>query len=284
MEWVERFNAALNYIEDNLKDQISYEEAAKIACCSPFHFQRMFSYMVGVPLGEYIRRRRMTRAAADLRSQKKIVDIALEYGYDSPTAFNRAFQSIHGVAPSKAREEGISLKAYPPISFQITVKGEAEMEYRIEEHQAFNIVGIASPMGKTIEENFTIVPQMWERAGKEGVIPRLLPLMTGEPKGVLGVSSCNEDEQWQYFIAVAGETNGDPDFTTHTIPACTWAIFPGEGDMPQSIQELERRIVTQWLPTSGYEYANAPDIEVYISPDPANAKYEVWLPIVKKQS
>lgn len=284
MEWIERFNAALNYIEENLKGEISYEEAAKIACCSRFHFQRMFSYMVGIPLGEYIRRRRMTIAAADLRSPKKIVDIALEYGYDSPTAFNRAFQSIHGIAPSKAREEGISLKAYPPISFQITVKGEAEMDYRIEEHQEFNIVGISSPMSKNIEENFAVVPQMWEKASKEGILPRLLPLMTGEPKGVLGVSCCNEQEQWQYFIAVAGETNGDPDLSTYTIPACTWAIFPGEEAMPQGIQELERRIVTQWLPTSGYEYANAPDIEVYISPDPANPKYEVWLPIVKKRS
>lgn len=284
MDWVKQLNAALEYIEANLTGDIDYSAAAQIACCSPYHFQRMFSYIAGIPLGEYIRRRRMTQAAADLRRQSgaKIIDIALKYGYDSPTAFNRAFQSIHGVAPSKARSEKVTLKAYPPISFKITITGDVEMDYRIEQKDAFQIVGIASPLASNIEENFAAVPQMWQKAATENIIPQLTALMGDEPQGVLGVSCCNDAEEWQYFIAVAGENTPDTDFATYQVPAATWAIFPGSGSMPHSIQELEKRIITEWLPNSGYEYANAPDIEVYLSPDPANAVFEVWVPVKAK--
>ena len=124
MEWIERFNQALDYMESHLDEQISYETAAQIACCSVYHFQRMFSYLAGIPLAEYIRRRRMSLAAVDLQSDgAKVLDVALKYGYDSPTAFNRAFHSVHGLPPSRAKRQGTALKAYPPISFQITVKG-----------------------------------------------------------------------------------------------------------------------------------------------------------------
>src|SRR5512139_1992193 len=104
MEWLERLNQSINYIEENLSSTISYEHATQIACCSTFHFQRMFSYIAGIPLSEYIRRRRMTAAAFDLQTTNlKIIDLALQYGYDSPTSFNRAFQGVHGVPPSVAR-------------------------------------------------------------------------------------------------------------------------------------------------------------------------------------
>ena len=96
MEWIERLNSAINYIEENLLEEIDYDQIAKIACCSTYHFQRMFSYMASVSLSEYIRHRRMTRAAVDLQnSDEKVINIGLKYGYDSPTAFNRAFQSVH---------------------------------------------------------------------------------------------------------------------------------------------------------------------------------------------
>ena len=106
-------------------------------------------------------------------------------------------------------------------------------------------------------------------------------MMDTPPMGLLGVSACNDEEQWKYFIAVS-TTKEKEDFEEYIVPASTWAIFPGEGTN-QSVQYLEQRIVTEWLPTSGYEYANAPDIEVYLNPDPQNAKYEVWIPVVKKQ-
>ncbi|WMC94461.1 AraC family transcriptional regulator [Kineothrix sp. MB12-C1] len=283
MEWIERLNSAINYIEEHLTTDIDYDELARIACCSTYHFQRMFSYMAGVPLSEYIRRRRMSLAAADLQdSEKKIIDIALKYGYDSPTAFNRAFQNLHGIAPSQAKKEGISLKAYPPISFKITIKGETEMNYRIEKKDAFKIIGISEVLHQDIEENFAVVPQMWQKATVNGTIPRLASLMNSQPMGILGVSACNDLMQWRYYIAVASTLSAPEGFEEYTVPAATWAIFNGEGQS-LSIQELEKRIVTEWLPSSGYEYGNAPDIEVYLSPDPENTKYEVWIPVIRKK-
>lgn len=283
MEWIECLNNAINYIEEHLEDEIDYEQIAKIACCSTFHFQRMFSYMVNVPLSEYIRRRRMTMAAVDLQNtNEKVIDIALKYGYSSPTAFNRAFQGVHGITPSQAREKGVLIKAFPPISFKITIKGDVEMNYKIEQRDSFRIIGVAQPLHKEIEKNFEIVPQMWQRVAESGTVEKLVSMMDSKPMGVLGVSACNEEEKWKYYIAVASNKPIDKEFEEYIVPASTWAIFYGEGAMPYSIQELEKRIITEWLPTSGYEYANAPDIEVYLSPDPENARFEVWIPVVKK--
>ncbi|AFA50035.1 AraC family transcriptional regulator [Acetobacterium woodii] len=282
MEWIERLNNAINYLEEHLTEEIDYDQTAAIACCSTYHFQRMFAYMANVPLSEYIRRRRMTLAAVDLQGgHEKIIDVALKYGYHSPTAFNRAFKTIHGFAPSHVKEDGIVLRAYPPINFKITITGVEEMNYRIEKKSAFRIIGIDQPLHKEIEKNFEIVPSMWQKAASDGTIPKLAAMMDQQPMGLLGVSVCNDIEEWKYFIAVSSTQTIDATLTEYQIPASTWAIFSGSGTN-LSIQELERRIITEWLPTSGYEYGNAPDIEVYINPDPQNAQYEVWIPVIKK--
>ncbi|HFL2581655.1 TPA: GyrI-like domain-containing protein [Clostridioides difficile] len=284
MEWIERLNKAINYIEENITKEIEYEQVAKIACCSTYHFQRMFAYMADVPLSEYIRRRRMSLAAVELQNDdKKIIDVALKYGYSSPTAFNRAFKSIHGVAPSFIKKGEITtLKAFPPISFKINIKGAEEMNYRIEKKEAFRIVGVSQPLHNELEKNFEIVPQMWQKVALDGTLQKLIPMMDSQPQGVLGISICNNSEEWKYFISVSSTKSIDNTLEEYTVPAFTWAIFSGEGQCPQAIQELEKRIVTEWLPTSGYEYDNGPDIELYLNPDPQNAKFEVWIPVVKK--
>lgn len=283
MEWIERLNLSLEYIEQNLTEELEYEKIAQVACCSAYHFQCMFAYLAGVPLGEYIRRRRMTLAAVELQTgDTKVIDLAVKYGYDSPTAFNRAFQGVHGIAPSAAREKGVALQAFLPISFKIMVKGAAQMEYRIEQKEAFRIVGLSAPLKENLEENFQVVPQLWAKAAQEGVVPKLAAMMDTPIKGILGISAC-VGKSWYYYIAAASNLPlADTGFVEYTVPACTWAIFPGTGSMPDSIQTLEQRIVTEWLPTSGYEYADAPDVELYLTPDPQNATFEVWVPVVKK--
>lgn len=282
MEWIERLNSAIEYIEENLSNEIDYSNLSKIACCSTHHFQRMFSYMADVSLSEYIRRRRMSMAAVDLQgSDAKIIDTALKYGYDSPTSFNRAFQSVHGVAPSLAKKDGISLKSFPPMSFKLTIKGVAEMEYRIEKREAFRIVGVADLLEKEIEKNFETVPKMWQKAVSNGTLGKLASMMDNPEFGILGVSVCNDREDWRYFIAVASDRDIDDTLEEYIVPASSWAVFSGTGN-GKSIQELEKKIVTDWLPGSGYEYADAPDLEAYLSDDPENMKYEVWLPVVKK--
>ena len=281
MEWIERLNDAIGYIEEHLTGEIDYEQLGRIACCSTYHFQRMFAYMAGIPLSEYIRRRKMSLAAVDLQGKNmKIIEVAGKYGYHSPTAFNRAFQSVHGIAPSAVKNEGVSVKSFPPVLFKITVKGVEEMNYRIETKDAFRIVGVSVPLNKDIEKNFTVIPSKWQEISANGTLQRLIGLMDTPPMGVLGVSTCNDTEPWRYYIAVSSSQEKN-DLEEYLVPAATWAIFSGTGTN-QSIQELERRIVTEWLPTSGYEYGNAPDIEVYLNPDPQNAKYEVWIPVVKK--
>lgn len=283
MEWVERLNQSINYIEEHLTSEVDYERLGQIACCSAYHYQRMFAYMAGVTLAEYIRRRKMSLAAVDLQGKnEKIMDVAAKYGYSSPTAFNRAFQSIHGIAPSAVKEEGAAVKSFPPITFSIAVKGAEEMNYRIETKEVFRIVGVSARLHKELEQNFTVVPQMWQEAAGNGTIEKLAGMMDAPPAGLLGVSACHDEEQWKYWIAVSS-TKDCGEFEEYTVPACTWAIFPGSG-ANLSIQNLEQRIITEWLPTSGYEYANAPDIEVYLNADPQNAQYEVWIPVRKKQA
>lgn len=283
MEWIERLNNAIAYIEEQLTAEIDYEKLGQIACCSSYHFQRMFTYMAGITLSEYIRRRKMSLAAVDLKNTAaKVIDVALKYGYNSPTAFNRAFQSVQGIAPSAVKNEGVSIKSYPPLTFKITVKGVKEMNYRIEEKTAFRIVGVSAPLDKDIEKNFEVVPKMWQQVSMNGTIPKLVSMMNTDIKGVLGVCACGSEENWRYYIAVASDMPADGDFEEYTVPAYTWAIFSGSGVCPQAIQELEQRITTEWLPTSGYEYADGPDVELYINPDPQDSKFEVWIPVVKK--
>ncbi len=281
MEWVERLNQSMAYIEEHLTGEIDYEQLGRIACCSTYHYQRMFTYMAGITLAEYIRRRKLSLAAVDLRGGgARIIDIAEKYGYRSPTAFNRAFQSFHGIAPSAAKDEGVPVNSFSTIVFRIAVKGATEMKYRIETKEAFRIIGVSAPLDKELENNFMVVPTMWQEAAANGTIQKLAGMMDTPPMGLLGVSVCNDEEAWRYFIAVSS-TKTSNEWEEYTVPASTWAIFSGAGTN-QSIQELEQRVVTEWLPTSGYEYANAPDIEVYLNPDPQNAQYEVWIPVIKK--
>lgn len=283
MEWIERWNQAIQYIEEHLTEEIEYEKLGKIAGCSAYHFQRMFNYMAELSLSEYIRRRKMSLAAADLLSgQEKIIDIALKYGYASPTAFNRAFQSIHGLAPSEARRKKKTVRSYPPISFQIMVKGVERMNYRLEEKEAFTVVGFRQLLKKELEENFKMVPDMWEQLTHDGSLEKLLPMMDQKLKGVMGISSCPPKGEWSYGIAVASGQKPQEGMEQWEVPAHTWAVFEGAGPCPAAIQELERQIFTQWLPTSGYEYDWGPDVEFYTSPDPSQARFQVWVPVKKK--
>ena len=196
MDWLKSWNEALDHLEQNLDGEVSLEELGRLAGCSPYHFQRMFSYLAGVPLKEYIRRRRMTHAAADLRQGDKVLDVALRYGYDSPTAFNRAFQAVHGVAPSLAKQDGVKLKAFPRICFKFVLKGDTEMEYQIVRREEFRIVGFRMPLPMDAEESFQMVPRFWGEIGSR--IGALIPLMDPETPGLLGVSTCHREEENYY--------------------------------------------------------------------------------------
>jgi len=291
MNWIEGLNKAITYMEEHMTGEINYAKVAQIACCSSYHFQRMFSYLADVPLSEYIRRRKMSLAAVDLQSENaKVIDVALKYGYSSPTSFNRTFQSIHGVAPSRIKDDGVSIKSYPPISFKITVKGVQEMNFRIEKKDSFRIVGVSQPLAKDYEECVQISTKMWEQAVMDGTMQKLSELLNNAPKGILGVNVCCDEqrvatynEDWRYFIAVPS-TLEKGEFEEYEVPALTWAIFPKRGDFSKELPELLQRVITEWLPNSGYEYANGPDIELLLpTNDIENAEFEVWIPVRIKE-
>ena len=286
MNWIERLNTAITYIEENIADELDFSKIAKAAGCSTYHFQRMFIYMTDMPLGDYIRRRQMSLAVTDLKNDgAKVIDVALKYGYNSPTAFNRAFKSVHGIAPSLVKHDGVIVKSYPPISFQISIKGVEGLNYRIERKEAFRIVGISTPFSDVYEENFELDSQIWRILEANGSIEKIAAHMNGKPSGMLGVVVGNYDndsyENFQYYVAVSSTKEIDDTLEEYIIPASLWAIFSGEGKYPEACQDMWRRIVSEWLPTCGYEFDNGPEIEVRFNNDWENEKFEYWLPVKK---
>ena len=186
MEWLKNLSTAIDYIEDNLDNDISYDEAAQIACCSPFYFQRLFSYVSGISLSEYIRRRRMTQAAFELqRTNAKVIDIALKYGYTSPTSFNRAFQSVHNIPPTAARNLGSTLNAYPAIRFSVQITGGNAMAYHIAEKYPMRMVGVRIPLSTDMEENYRIIPEFWKSVLSSNLFSEICVLSNQSPKGIL---------------------------------------------------------------------------------------------------
>ncbi|MCQ1530810.1 AraC family transcriptional regulator [Lutispora saccharofermentans] len=289
MDWVKQLNEAINYIEENLAGEISYDTISKIAQCSVYNFQRMFSYIADKPLSEYIRSRRLTLAAFDLlNSTEKIIDIALKYGYESQDAFSRAFKNFHGVLPSIVRNETVQLKSCPKLSFQITIKGENHMNYQIEQWPAFKVMGISHKL-KTAAA-FEVIPQIWESAWKEGIMKRLIENFPDyRPAGFLGIAAggqWGDSEEMNYIIAVTSHVDipecehipalaGMQEFS---YPAATWAIFEANGELPNAIQKVYKQFYTEWLPNSGYELADLPVIECYMQEN----RQEVWIAVIKK--
>lgn len=286
MEWLKRLSSAVDYIEEHLTDEISYDEAAKIACCSTYYFQRMFSYVAGISLSDYIRRRKMTQAAFELQTADcRVTDIALKYGYASPTAFNRAFQNVHGIAPAAAKAPGNLLNAYPPIRFAVTVTGDRAMPYRIESKQAMRIVGIRQPLTADMEENKRIAPAFWQEILSSNRFPEICRLCNHKPHGILGITLAFDADEIYYYIAAATDRAAPAGMYEYEIPAATWVIFESEGPLKESVHTVFKRFLTEWLPFSSYEYAHLPDIEVY----PVGGQYqknghsEVWIGIKREK-
>lgn len=284
MEWLKKLGAAIDYIEENLDKEISYDEAARIACCSTYYFQRIFSYVSGVSLSEYIRRRKMTQAAFELqRTDNKVIDVAYKYGYSSPTSFNRAFQSVHGIAPMAAKNMGCTLCAYPSIQFSIKVSGGSAMSYHIESKKDVRIVGIRTPLVEDAEENMRNVPVFWKQALQEEYVSKISTLSNGNPEGILGVSVYNNPKDIYYYIATASDKPTPQDMVEYTIPEAMWVIFENDGIFKEDVQSVFRRFLTEFLPFSGYEYAGLPDVEVYpfCKGQPLKGHSEVWIAIKK---
>lgn len=274
MDITAQLNHAIAFVEENICEDLSLADIAGATCFSPYHFGRLFCYLTGTTLSEYVRKRKLSLAATDLRETgMKVIDAAVKYGYDSPDSFTRAFSAQHGLTPSEVRAGSGTLKIYPPLSFYFHVKGVQEMNWKIEKKEAFQVYGIetllsADDLGKASD--------FWDEThadGSRGSLPEVHALVGHNNKTEGGIP---------YMIFAFLKDGRDPgSYKVVDVPANTWAIFRSEG-MPNhdndvcKIPELFGRAYSEWLPTSGYERAEGPDLEIY-----GDHYEEVWIPVRK---
>ena len=301
MEWIVGIQNAIDYIENNITEELDYELIAKESFSSSFHFQRVFSILCGYTLGEYIRNRRLTLAGTELaHGKKKVIDIAYKYGYDTPESFTKAFQKFHGIAPSQARSNGAMLKSFSRLSIKVSLEGGNIMDYRIEEKEELVLYGYkqrfsGTPMDrKQQDHNFHCETRL-----KQAVLMYTAHDVDTEYTPI----SNFDDEGYDYYIAAYLVDSGLEDivdmmgakiagwFEKIIIPAGTYLVCETQrcSCPPRYIEALYTDAVTQWLPSSGYELAEGPELEIlhwpYKKDDEAlnNSRYmELWLPIKKK--
>ncbi|ALL21241.1 AraC family transcriptional regulator [Bacillus tropicus] len=290
MDSLKNMNAAMRYIENNLTNEINFKEVAKLAYCSEYHFKRMFSFLAGISLSEYIRCRRLTLAAFELKnSDAKVIDVAIKYGYNSPDSFARAFQNLHGITPSEARNSNHSLKAYSPMTFQLSIQGGNEMNYRIEEKESFRIIGITKRVPIVFNGVNEEIASMWKSLNPD-VIQTLKSLSNMEPTGIISASTnfsegrMEEKGEFDHYIGVATTKDCPEQFKQLEVAASTWAIFEAVGPFPDALQNVWGRIYSEWFPSSNYELAEGPEILWNEQKDTSspNFKSEIWIPVLRK--
>lgn len=285
MDWIKIIENALRYIEKNLSGELTVDRIAEKVNISPFYFQKGFSMLCGYSVGEYIRMRRLSVAGSELvTSDNKVIDLALKYGYDSPDSFTKAFTRFHGSTPTDVRRKGALLKSFAPLHIKIILDGGNTMEYRVEEKPAFRVMGVSKIF--SYETANADIPQYWDEIHVQAAVKPV--------EGMYGI--CFDEEmggnRFRYMIAddlEEGEA-GEKNLETYEVPRHTWAIFPCRGAMPLSLQEVNRRIFSEWLPASNYEIAEGYNIEYYS--DPAEFKdgtqdpdyyAEVWIPVRERR-
>lgn len=283
--WTEAIGNAVQYIENHITEEISVEEIAKRAGLSPFYFQKGFAIICGFSPAEYIRNRRLTLAGNDLASgTEKVINLALKYGYDSPDSFTKAFTRFHGVTPTQVRKEHPMLKSFAPLKIKLSLEGGYLMDYRIEKKAAFTVLADAKEF--SYENAKEKVPMFWQEH-----------FASGKGQTVMGMYGINIDRemgqnQFEYLIADPCKegTVALEGFTVHTIPEFTWAVFPCRGAMPETLQDVNTKIFTEWLPAlKDYEFAAGYCVEQYDNPQKyekgtmdKNYYCEIWIPIKKK--
>ncbi|WP_416729881.1 AraC family transcriptional regulator [Fictibacillus sp. JL2B1089] len=289
MDSLKSMNDALQYMEEHLQYEIDFAEVAKRAVCSEYHFKRMFSFLAGIPLSEYVRRRRLTLAAFELQnSDVKVIDVAVKYGYSSPDSFTKAFQQMHGITPSESRKKGHSLKAFPRMSFQLSIKGGSEMNYRIVEKEAFSIVGLKKRVPLVFEGVNPEIAAMWQSLKPE-MISELKKLSNIEPNGLISASTnfserTTENSELDHYIGAATTEKCLQELSELKVAPTTWAVFEAVGPFPETLQNVWGRIYSEWFPSSSYEQTEGPEILWNADKDTTSPTFrsEIWVPVKKK--
>lgn len=288
MDWIEGMRRAIDYMEAHLAEPADFGRIAREAGYSAFHFMRMFEILTGMTVGEYLRRRRLTLAGQELAlSGGKVVDVALRYGYSTPEAFARAFRRFHGISPSAARAPGAALKSVGKLSIQVTLKGDRALNYKLIEKEEFAVVGRKTRVSCRDGENFRIIPEFCAQCRRDGTFDRLAGFAQKSGMGLLGICAAfseGTDDFDYYAAAVCGGGEIPDGMETLRIPEATWAVFESVGPMPDAIQDVWTRIFSEWFPSSGYEHAVGPELEVYGPGDMSKPDYRcsVWIPVARR--
>lgn len=285
MEWMEAIQETIKFIEDHITDELTVDMIADKVHISSFYFQKGFSMLCGLSISEYIRNRRLSLAGNDLAtSNVKIIEIAIKYGYDSPDSFTKAFTRFHGVTPSAVQKNIHMLKTFAPLKIKLSLEGGYIMDYKIEKKDAFTVIANAKRF--SYEGAKSTIPLFWQKHYQEG-----------NGKVICGQYGINIDEQmgndtFEYLIAdLYREGTSVPEgFVTRTIPELTWAIFPCTGPLPVSLQNVNIKIFSEWLPSlKEYEMSDGYCVEMYDDPckyknGTCDEKYycEIWIPVKKK--
>lgn len=290
MNWITGIQRALDYTETCLLDEINYEDVAKQAYSSSFHFQRMFSMICGYSLSDYVRMRRLSLAADELyRTDIKVIDVALKYGYETPESFSRAFKGFHGITPTQARHGG-NIKSFSKLSVKLILSGGNTMDYRIEKLDALQIIckkkQVNKPQGDTATED---ISAFWNECHQNGTIPAICKYGKFDKlQGVLGICFSGEMADSGFPYGIGAPYNGEPiaeeGLDVIDIPAYTYAVFTCKGKMPDAFKKTYQQICTEFFPQSNYEYGNGIELEVYPSDDTQNPDYscEIWIAVKEK--
>ncbi|MFD5643534.1 GyrI-like domain-containing protein [Streptomyces anulatus] len=283
---LERLNDALEHIEAHLGERIEAAELARIAMTSEYHFRRMFSALAGLPLSEYIRRRRMTVAGAEVLGapDRTLLDVAVRYGYDTGEGFARAFRAVHGIGPGEARRSGAVLRSQQRLTFRLVVEGSTAMRYKLVEKDAFRVVGRKARVPLIHEGPNPAIAEFIRGIGREE-LDRIAALSDQEPAGIVGVSdqldpSRAEGTELDYYHGVVSGAEPPEGLDALDVPAGTWAVFENEGEFPQALQYLWRDVFTQWFPSNPYASRPGPEIlRVRLSEEGKRAEAELWIPV-----
>ena len=284
MDWIRGIQRAIDYMEENLTEEIDYAEIAERAYSSSFHFQRTFNILTDMTVGEYIRNRRLSQAGEELSAANgKVIDVALKYGYDTPESFTKAFTRFHGVTPSEARKEGVMLKSFKRLSISLTLKGGKIMEYQIIKKDSFHVLVKAKSF--PMDNCGNLIKAFWDESDKDDTFQVLCK--HGIKKEMLGM--CEPDKKgektFRYGIGIecSSDTVAPKGYEVWNLSAHTWAVFRCVGPMPKAVQEQNRRIYTEFFPQSEFEPTGDIDFELYPEEcSEADYSAEIWIPVRKK--
>jgi len=284
---IEMLNRLVDEIERRLGDDIDIDALASSAGTTGYHARRMFSSLAGMPVSEYVRRRRMTVAAADVLGDEDLLTIAVRYGYGSVEAFGRAFRSVHGTSHGDVRRHGGPLRSQPTLRFRLTVEGSSAMDARITERPAFRLIGHAARV-PLIHEGVNPHIQQYIASLPVDEHARLKQLSSTEPRGLLQVSADVDPDYYEgseltYLHGVAIEAgNGVPaDLDAIDVDAGAWVVFRTSGPHPAALQEAYAASATDWFPSNPWRLRPGPSIVAVLdrADDFSTATCELWFPV-----